>query len=861
MSSDTSLVFNLLGRDNVSKVLNAVKNAFRSAGRTAQDSMSEADRAVEKLDRQIDETKRDLQKLALEFAMTGDKTLFGKMARDRSLISQLQKVRGEIDQTGEESEDAGGRIAQLASMFSKGATSAAGFAMDVSESGSTLSSVLGPIWAAVSAILALVAGFSALGPAVALAGGALGSLPGVLGGGLAAFGTLKLGLFGLSSEYSRLTTATGGGGGGGGATKAAKDFTAANRAVESAVRGVTAAEKAVTQAQADALAAQKAINDARETAAKRMRDQALDLQSAQLDQKDAAEAVTAAQTDLNNALANGDPTAANTAAEALQRAQIAAAEAKNKVDDLTEANAQNTKMGVEGSDEVVAAKKAEADARQRVADSIEQEKEAEERLQDARKSLADQKAQGASGGGGGGGGGQQVTQLAPAAREFLNTILKLRPAFTNLRLDVQQRLFAGLARPLQVLAEHWLPQLHKTLGSFADTFNGIAKTVFATASKKTFIDNMAAGAEGFRGALGEIGKAVGGPLLDAFGRLAAASVPFVKELGKLIGGTVTKFSELIKKADDSGKLKRFFQGAADTLGKVWDVGGKVAKIIGQVVAIIYPTSKATGDGLLDSASAALTTMSNWLNDPKNQQKVRDIADSIFGWVGQLEAFLRSLKKLGPLVSIAFRIVDAAIQSSIILFGLTTRAFGGIIDAFKWVWRNGPKAWDAIGDALSGAYHKVTSKGGQLINWVKGLPKKIGSASKGMFNGIRDSFRDAVNSVIGGWNRLQFTIGGGSFLGMSIPSTTLGTPDIPYLAKGGVIDRAGMAVVGDRGPELVHLSRGAQVTPLAGGGRGGGGGVIVFDVRGADTEFGRLLLKILRNQPAVTQTVKTHLGIA
>jgi hypothetical protein len=860
MSSDTSLVFNLLGRDNISKVLGAVKNAFRSAGRTAEESMSEADRAVEKLDRQLDETKRDLQKLALEFAATGDKTLFGKMSRDRSLISQLQKVRSEVVGAGQDSDQAGGRISQLASMFTNGAGQVASFVGQIQAVAGSVSSVLGPIWAVVSAVAAMAGAFAALGPAVALAGGALGSLPGLLGGGLAAFGTLKLGLGGLSSEYTRLTTATGGGGGGG-ATKAAKDFTAANRAVESAVRGVTAAEKAVTQAQAEALAAQKAINDARETATKRMRDQALDLQSAQLDQKDAAEAVTVAQTDLNNALANGDPTAANIAAEALQRAQIAAAAAKNKVDDLTEANAQNAKKGVEGSDEVVTAKKAEADARQRVADSIEAEKEAEERLQDARKSLADQKTQGASGGGGGGGGGQQVTQLAPAAREFLNTIIKLRPALTNLRLDVQQKLFSGLATPLRLMAERWLPQLHKTLGGFASTFNGIAKTAFASVSKKSFIENMATGAEGFRSALGKIGKAVAGPLVDAFGRLAAASAPFVEKLGGLIADVITKTSRWIKQADNSGKLKSFFKGAADTLGKVWDVAGKVIKVVGQVIAIIYPSSKATGDGVLDSASNALTTMSNWLNDPKNQQKIRDIAESIAGWVQQLEGFLGKLKKLGPLVGPAFRAVDAAVQSATVAVHLTAQAVGGVIDAFKWVWRNAPKAWDAVSSGISTAYKWVTSKGGQLVNWVRGLPKRIGSAVSGMWNGIKDGFRSAINWIIGKWNNLNFTIGGGSFMGMSVPSASFGTPNIPYLAKGGTVSSAGMAVVGDRGPELVRLSRGAQVTPLRGGSGGGGSHVIVFDVRGADTEFGRLLLKILRNQPAVTQTAKKHLGIA
>ena len=42
--------------------------------------------------------------------------------------------------------------------------------------------------------------------------------------------------------------------------------------------------------------------------------------------------------------------------------------------------------------------------------------------------------------------------------------------------------------------------------------------------------------------------------------------------------------------------------------------------------------------------------------------------------------------------------------------------------------------------------------------------------------------------------------------------TIGTPDIPLMAAGGLIRAAGAAIVGERGPELVTLPRGASVMP-------------------------------------------------
>lgn len=71
-----------------------------------------------------------------------------------------------------------------------------------------------------------------------------------------------------------------------------------------------------------------------------------------------------------------------------------------------------------------------------------------------------------------------------------------------------------------------------------------------------------------------------------------------------------------------------------------------------------------------------------------------------------------------------------------------------------------------------------------------LPGGIASAASGMWDGINDAFRGAVNWIIGKWNDLQLTIGGGNFdlpgpLGsVTIPSMTLSTPNIPMLAKGG-----------------------------------------------------------------------------
>lgn len=71
--------------------------------------------------------------------------------------------------------------------------------------------------------------------------------------------------------------------------------------------------------------------------------------------------------------------------------------------------------------------------------------------------------------------------------------------------------------------------------------------------------------------------------------------------------------------------------------------------------------------------------------------------------------------------------------------------------------------------------------------------------------------ELINSAIDGFNQIQIpdwvpAVGG---KGLNIPK-------IPKLAEGGIIDQSGIAMVGEAGPELLSLPKGASVTPLSGG---------------------------------------------
>jgi phage-related minor tail protein len=165
------------------------------------------------------------------------------------------------------------------------------------------------------------------------------------------------------------------------------------------------------------------------------------------------------------------------------------------------------------------------------------------------------------------------------------------------------------------------------------------------------------------------------------------------------------------------------------------------------------------------------------------------------------------------------------------------AWGAITGAAAATWNWMKRTWPGIQGVLTkpftSSYQWITRQWDSMVGFVAKLPGRIGKASSGMWDGIKDAFRSSINWIIGGWNSLRFTIPGVDthIPGVgSIGGVSFGVPAIPYLAKGGTITAGGMAVVGDAGPEAVYLPRGATVAPLT---RAAGGGVVrvVIDLPG------------------------------
>lgn len=208
----------------------------------------------------------------------------------------------------------------------------------------------------------------------------------------------------------------------------------------------------------------------------------------------------------------------------------------------------------------------------------------------------------------------------------------------------------------------------------------------------------------------------------------------------------------------------------------------------------------------DALKAVVTTVVNFIKDH---------------W--KLLAIILATILLGPLVAVA-----AA-------FFLLRGKVAGVLNAIKAAFAAVKKFVIAEGSGIASFFASIPKR---IVGFFTGLPAQVRRATAGMFDGIKNAISSAVGFVS---SKLQSilslirkVIGEVTSLPSKIasPVTSIASKIggfagglVSKFATGGTQPRAGLALVGERGPEIVHLPGGATVTPIPAPAAltGGGGG--------------------------------------
>lgn len=430
---------------------------------------------------------------------------------------------------------------------------------------------------------------------------------------------------------------------------------------------------------------------------------------------------------------------------------------------------------------------------------------------------------------------------------------------------------------LQQLAQQGIPiyqWLAKELGTTTDAVFKLATQgkISSEQFRKAIEDNIAGAAlsagdtargafDNLRAAMSRFGVPLAQPFVDnapglfnslsgAIDKVTAAFKPLTDQIGSKVGDVIGKMADAIAKFDPT-KLVDFVSGLVNGGG----LSGLIEFLSPLTLAFhaLAPIIPEVGKQLGDLGSALATSLAPVLPD---------IADAFAQLVTTLVPLIPSivqlippiLQLLPPLLELAAQILPPLVQLlGIILppviaalsttmehwapiIGFVVSGISGVFAAISDLFglltgdvsleqfvQDAANIPGPVGAIVRGVLDFTNSIKGFFAGLIVNVQGAIGAVRDavsgiagfiaGAFNGVVGTVRNIFNGIIDVVNDAIRSINGvigtaGSAFGLHIK---LGL--IPHLATGGTITSPGSVLVGEDGPEILRLNRGAQVQPL------------------------------------------------
>ncbi|MGV9278050.1 peptidoglycan DD-metalloendopeptidase family protein [Streptomyces griseosporeus] len=570
----------------------------------------------------------------------------------------------------------GALTAGLNSIGSGGGGGAGGVAL----LSSRVLALAGAVITALPAIASFGSAIAQMGPLAATAAPALGML---IGG----FAALKVGMSGVGDAVkAAFQPATGE------ATKAAN----ATRQVENAQRSlaraqrslqdaqvqaaervrqaqqqVASAERELSSAQRDARQAQQDLTEARRQAVRDLQDMNNRLKDGRLSEREATLAVQQAEEDLARTRTNPAATQLQIqqAELARDRAVQSLEEQRTEVQRLEKDTATANKSGIEGSKAVVQAKQQVANANQQIADrqralaeaqagvtkaqaeGQRQIADAQQAVADAARAVADAQANAAAQTSKL---DQALARLSPNAKAFVGQLQAMAPAWRDMKLDVQDRLFSGLGTRLGQVGAQVLPTVRRGLIGAAGELNTMGKNALNAVSNLQKTGQLRQVFDGIKQSLGNVSR-IPGQMVTGFAQLSIAAQPAFDRMTKGAAGAMDRVMDKLSKKLEDGSL-------TDAINTALDVAVKFAGLLGDIGAIfgsIFKAASTAGGDFFGTIGAAIKEIRRVLEMPEMQaalvsifRALNAIAKLLAGALGAaLQALMPVLAALSPVIEV------------------------------------------------------------------------------------------------------------------------------------------------------------------------------------------------------------------
>lgn len=609
-------------------------------------------------------------------------------AREQLLLFRLEAshaMRADFDL------DITAALAQLAALHaaSQGIGGAAG---GIGSIGSAASGMLNPVSLATTALVALAA--VSLVPLIgqlAQAAGVISLLPAVAAAAAAGIATIVIGSTGIFDAFSkgskaaeeaaknaaktakqqateareRASAAKAVASAQRGVEKAADGVARAERGVGTALDNVERAERGVVQAQKKAEDAQKSLTRARKDAQEQIEDLNLALKGSALDERGAELAVRRAEQQLRDLWKGGQPVTPLDVSEAV----LGVDEAKQRLDEVRERNgdlreevAAANQAGVEGSEQVISAKEAIAeadqgvidsqksladshlavadaqaavlDAQQNLADSQEAVIEAQQRAAEATIASADAVDEYAA----------ALANLSPNARAFVEETRGLGDAWKDLRLQIQDNLFAGLGGSITDLATNYFPILKNGLGGIATEINIGLKGALADLSSESSKLDWTNILENTRISMQPVIDGLSS-LFGGLTNIASIGSDFLPGLSGSFADTMARFEEWTASEEGQNKIRTFMENSIKALGEIKDLFVEIGRVVGG----LFTTSDESGKSMVQSLTETMREFADWMRTAEGQEKMKAFWEDVRHTVTDILNLVKEAIKLANIL--------------------------------------------------------------------------------------------------------------------------------------------------------------------------------------------------------------------
>lgn len=578
--------------------------------------------------------------------------------------------------------------------------------------------MMGLLTVGVSALIGVV---STAGPALVSLGAAIATLGAAAGGaaiaGLsalgAAIGGLKLGVSGVGDAFKAMGTSSGGGG-----AKAADT-----------AKDIARAEKSLAQAVDSEKEAQEGVTKARDDARKKLRDLDLQLRGAALSEKEAQLDLADARADL----AKGgfeNSRERDRAVLAVQQAEQRLTEIQRENNDLAADAAKTRANGVDKADEVVEAQK-------RLKEATQATKDAQDALNDARN------PKDTDTGGGVDKQAEALAKLSTNARSFVAATMGVKPAWDAMKNSVQDSLFDGLDTRVQSLAATWIPRLGGALRTVTGGFNQGAKSAADWVNSAQGVSVVSTWLRTSSSMASQFGVAIGN-LVPGLAAIGAGAGQAFAPLVHGIGDGAKALSNMLVQAQQSGKIKTFFENAFNSVKTTFQ---NIAAVAGPAIAVFMKLGQTSASSLapglksigqaIAQATPGLIQMAERLM-PALGQALTNIAPLIPGLVHAFSPWATILaivapplatlvSKMGPFapllvaVAVAFKLITVAMTAYNAVAAIASVVQGVFAAA------TGRSTASLNGNLIALAAHRVAMIAGTIATKAFGIAMAIATS--------------------------------------------------------------------------------------------------------------------------------------